>query len=143
MGDEEEVEKIFKKIKSNGLKPNVVLNNAAITGEFLLKKEKGFPKFANTTISDWERTLKTNLTGPFLIARQMDRDIVGKYPAQLINVASIYALNSPHHHIYKETPFKPFSAYSSKAGIHGLTVWLAGYWAQRDCTVNTIVPGSF
>ena len=43
MGDEEEVEKIFKKIKSNGLKPNVVLNNAAITGEFLLKKEKGFP----------------------------------------------------------------------------------------------------
>ena len=73
----------------------------------------------------------------------MDRDIVGKYPAQLINVASIYALNSPHHHIYKETPFKPFSAYSaSKAGIHGLTVWLAGYWAQRDCTVNTIAPGA-
>ena len=42
VGDEEEVEKIFKKIKSNGLKPNVVLNNAAITGEFLLKKKRDF-----------------------------------------------------------------------------------------------------
>ncbi len=45
--------------------------------------------------------------------------------------------------IYKDMPFKSFSAYSStKAGIHGLTLWLAGYWAERGCTVNTITPGA-
>ena len=61
----------------------------------------------------------------------MDRDIVGKYPAQLINISSMYALNAPHHSIYEGMPFKPFSAYSaSKAGIHGLTLWLASYWAE-------------
>ena len=38
---------------------------------------------------------------------------------------------------------KPFSAYSaSKAGIHGLTLWLAGYWALRNRTVNTFAPGA-
>ena len=78
-----------------------------------------------------------------MIARQMDRDIIGQYPATLINVASMYALNGAHHPIYEGMPFKNFSAYGvSKAGIHGLTVWLAGYWAQRGATVNTIAPGA-
>ena len=121
----------------------MVLNNAAITGEMLMGKGKSFPEFADTTVEDFERTLRTNLTGAFMVARQMDRDIVGRYPATLVNVASMYALNGAHHGIYEGMPFKNFSAYGvSKAGIHGLTVWLAGYLAKRQATVNTIAPGA-
>lgn len=143
VGDEAQVEEIFKRIMADGWEPNVVLNNAAITGELLMGAGKSFPDFANTSVADWEKTLRTNLTGAFMIARQMDRDIVGRYPAALINVASMYALNGPHHQIYEGMPFKSFSAYSTtKAGIHGLTLWLAGYWAKRQATVNTIAPGA-
>lgn len=143
VGDESQVEGIFARILADGWQPNVVLNNAAITGELLMGAGKPFPDFANTSVSDWERTLRTNLTGAFMIARQMDRDIVGRWPATLINVASMYALNGPHHQIYEGMPFKSFSAYSTtKAGIHGLTLWLAGYWAKRQATVNTIAPGA-
>lgn len=143
VGDEPQVEAIFARILADGWQPNVVLNNAAITGELLMGAGRPFPDFANTSVSDWERTLRTNLTGAFMIARQMDRDIVGRWPASLINVASMYALNGPHHEIYEGMPFKSFSAYSTtKAGIHGLTLWLAGYWAKRQATVNTIAPGA-
>ncbi len=143
VNDEASVEAIFQRILGDGWEPNVVLNNAAITGEMLMGKGKGFPDFADTTIEDFEKTLRTNLTGAFMVARQMDRDIVGRYPATLINVASMYALNGAHHGIYEGMPFKNFSAYGvSKAGIHGLTVWLAGYWAKRQATVNTIAPGA-
>jgi NAD(P)-dependent dehydrogenase (short-subunit alcohol dehydrogenase family) len=143
VGDEEQVTGIFKRVMAEGWNPNVVLNNAAITGELLMGAGKSFPSFADTSVSDWERTLRTNLTGAFMIARQMDRDIIGRYPATLINVASMYALNGPHHRIYEGMPFKSFSAYSTtKASIHGLTLWLAGYWAGRDATVNTIAPGA-
>ena len=143
VGDEVQIKDIFKRVAADGYAPNVVLNNAAITGELLMGAGKSFPDFANTTLEDWEKTIKINLTGAFLIARQMDIDIVGSYPATLINVASMYALNGPHHEIYKGMPFKSFSAYSStKAGIHGLTLWLAGYWAERGATVNTIAPGA-
>jgi len=143
VGEESQVEGIFARILADGWQPNVVLNNAAITGELLMGAGKPFPDFANTSVSDWERTLRTNLTGAFMIARQMDRDIVGRWPATLINVASMYALNGPHHQIYEGMPFKSFSAYSTtKAGIHGLTLWLAGYWAKRQATVNTIAPGA-
>jgi 3-oxoacyl-[acyl-carrier protein] reductase len=143
VSDEAQVTGIFARVVADGWQPNVVLNNAAITGELLMGAGRSFPDFADTTLSDWERTLRTNLTGAFLIARQMDRDIVGKWPATLINVASMYALNGPHHEIYEGMPFKSFSAYSTtKAGIHGLTLWLAGYWAKRQATVNTIAPGA-
>ncbi len=143
VGDETAVEAIFQKVIADGWQPNVVLNNAAITGEMLMGKGKGFPDFADTTVEDFEKTLRTNLTGAFMIARQMDRDIVGRWPSTLINVASMYALNGAHHPIYDGMPFKNFSAYGvTKAGIHGLTVWLAGYWAGRQATVNTIAPGA-
>ena len=143
VANEDEVTGIFQRILKDGWEPNVVLNNAAITGELLMGAGQPFPDFADLKVSDWEKTLRTNLTGPFLIARQMDRDIVGKWPCTLINVASMYALNGAHHRIYEGMPFKNFSAYGvTKAGIHGLTVWLAGYWAARGATVNTIAPGA-
>lgn len=143
VGDEAQVAAVFARILDDGWGPDVVLNNAAITGELLMGAGKPFPAFADTSLADWERALHTNLTGAFLVARQMDRDIVGRWPATLINVASMYALNGPHHAIYEGMPFKSFSAYSaSKAGIHGLTLWLAGYWAGRGATVNTIAPGA-
>lgn len=140
---ENEVLNIFVKLEKDHIKPNVILNNAAITGELLMGKDKEFPDFSETSIEEWENTLRVNLTGAFLIARQMDRDIIGKYPSKLINVASMYALTAPHHEIYKDMPFKSFAAYtSSKAGIHGLTIWLASYWASKGCNVNTISPGA-
>jgi NAD(P)-dependent dehydrogenase (short-subunit alcohol dehydrogenase family) len=143
VANEDEVTAIFQRILQDGWQPNVVLNNAAITGEMLMGAGQPFPDFADLKVSDWEKTLRTNLTGPFMIARQMDRDIVGKWPCTLINVASMYALNGAHHRIYEGMPFKNFSAYGvTKAGIHGLTVWLAGYWAPRGATVNTIAPGA-
>lgn len=143
VADESQVEGIFQRIMADGWEPNVVLNNAAITGEMLMGAGKSFPDFADTSVADFEKTMRVNLTGAFMIARQMDRDIIGKYPATLINVASMYALNGAHHPIYDGMPFKNFSAYGvTKAGIHGLTVWLAGYWAKRKATVNTIAPGA-
>ena len=143
VSDEAEVEGIFLRIMGDGWEPNVVLNNAAVTGELLMGRGQEFPDLAGTSVEDFEKVIRTNLTGAFMVARQMDRDIVGRYPATLVNVASMYALRGPHHGIYDGMPFRNFSAYGvSKAGIHGLTVWLAGYWADRQATVNTIAPGA-
>lgn len=143
VSNEAQVIEVFDTVLSAGHKPNVVLNNAAITGEMLMGAGKSFPSFADTELKDWEKTLQVNLTGCFLVAREMDRQIVGNWPAKLINVASMYALTAPHHDIYDGMPFKNFSAYSTtKAGIHGLTLWLASSWRKRQATVNSISPGA-
>ena len=141
--DELQVEDVFKRMLEDGLLANVFINNAAVTGELLMGEGKIFPDLANTSLLDWSSTVDVNLTGAFLIARQIDRDIAGRYPASLINISTMYALNGPHHNIYEGMPFKSFSAYSaSKAGLHGLTLWLAGYWAKQGINVNTLAPGA-
>ncbi len=103
------------------------------------RDEEVFARLFDQHIRRWSREAEDAARR----ARQMDRDIVGKWPCTLVNVASMYALNGAHHRIYEGMPFKNFSAYGvTKAGIHGLTVWLAGYWAPRGATVNTIAPGA-
>ena len=77
-----------------------------------------------------------------MIARQMDRDIVGKYPAQLINVASMYALNGPHHPIYEGMPFKSFSLTLRRKRDSWFNAMAGGILGKTYCTVNTIAPGA-
>jgi NAD(P)-dependent dehydrogenase (short-subunit alcohol dehydrogenase family) len=60
----------------------------------------------------------------------------------MVNVSSIYGLVGPDHRIYEEQAFKSFAAYSaSKAGVIGLTRWLATWWGPHAIRVNCVVPG--
>ncbi|MEQ8742980.1 SDR family oxidoreductase [Parasphingorhabdus sp.] len=124
------------------LSPSVFVNNAAITGEQMVRMGEVPGALADCSLASWRAAMDVNLTAAFLVAREMDRRFIGKRPCKLINVSSMYGLFSPHHRIYDGHQIKPFPAYSaSKAGLHGLTVWLAGYWAGKHTTVNTLSPG--
>lgn len=140
--DEKAIEDTFADIRAKDVQPNVFINNAAITSELLVREHGSFPELRDLRREDWEAALEVNLTGAFLIARQIDRDIAGRWPFRLINISTMYAFRAPHHKIYADMPFKAFCAYSaSKAGIHGLTLWLASYWADKEGNVNTLAPG--
>lgn len=121
---------------------DVVLNNAAATGEHLMKAGEVFAPFESYPLAVWEQVLRTNLTGVFLVAREGGKAMQVKSGGSLINVSSIYAVAGPDHRIYEDMPFGSFPAYSAgKAGVHGLTLWLASYWGKKGIRVNTLVPG--
>lgn len=121
---------------------DVVINNAAATGEQLMKSGNLFAGFESYPLELWEKVLRTNLTGVFLVAREGGKTMLNNGGGSLINVSSIYAMVAPDHRIYEGMPFSSFPAYSaSKAGVHGLTLWLSTYWASKGIRVNTLVPG--
>lgn len=121
---------------------DVVLNNAAATGEHLMKAGDVFAAFEDYPLSVWEQVLRTNLTGVFLVAREGGKAMLANGGGSLINVSSIYAVAAPDHRIYEGMPFSSFPAYSAgKAGVHGLTLWLSTYWGRNGIRVNTLVPG--
>ncbi len=116
--------------------------NAAITSEGLAGGGKAFPAFEDYPLALWQKAIDINLTGAFLFAREAGKVLKDGQYGSLINVASIYGIVGPDHRIYDGQPFKSFPAYSaSKAGIIGLTRWLATWWAKDGIRVNCVSPG--
>ena len=60
----------------------------------------------------------------------------------LINVANLYGVVGTDHRNYDHQPSQCFPAYSAfKAGIIGLTRWLATWWGKDGIRVNYVSPG--
>lgn len=142
VGQENDVQRLFSTAVAMFGRVDVVLNNAAATGEHLMKAGDVFAPFEDYPLQVWEQVLRTNLTGVFLVAREGGKAMRASGGGSLINVSSIYGVVAPDHRIYEGMPFSSFPAYSaSKAGVHGLTLWLSSYWGKSGIRANTLVPG--
>lgn len=139
---EHDVKSLFKKAIARFGRVDAVLNNAAATSEFMSKEKPLSGSFENYPLFAWEKVIKTNLTGAFLVAREGGKVLNQCGGGSLVNVSSIYAIAAPDHRIYKGMSFNSNPAYSAgKAGVHGLTLWLSSYWGNKKIRVNTLVPG--
>ena len=120
-----------------------VINNAAATGERLLAEGEAFAPLEDYPLDLWKKTIDTNLTGTFLVARECGKYLKSQQKGgSIINVSSIYGLVGPDHRIYEDQAFKSFPGYSaSKAGVIGLTRWMATWWGRDGIRVNSMTPG--
>lgn len=142
VGSESDVIALFETAMKHFGQVDAVLNNAAATGEHLMKVGEVFAPIESYPLAVWDQVLRTNLTGVFLVAREGGKAMLASGGGSLINVSSIYGVVGPDHRIYEDMPFSSFPAYSAgKAGVHGLTLWLATYWGRKGVRVNTLVPG--
>jgi NAD(P)-dependent dehydrogenase (short-subunit alcohol dehydrogenase family) len=102
---------------------DALINNAGIS--MLVPAE-------NTPIASWRRVIDVNLTGPFLLCRELGALMLTARSGSIINVASIAGLRGISHRV----------AYNaSKHGLIGLTSTLAGEWGGRGVRVNAVCPG--
>ena len=118
-----------------------VINNAAATGELMLKKGDAFSPFEDYPLELWMHGMNVNLTGTFLICREAGK-YMKSHGGSIINISSTYGFLAPDHRIYKNQKFKSMPSYSaSKAGVLGLTKWLSTWWAEDNIRVNSVSPG--
>ena len=117
-----------------------VINNAAATTEYLKSKGEVFKPFEEYSLDVWKHSLDVDLTGTFLVCRESGKHM--NSGGSIINISSIYGIKGPDHRIYEHQEFKSLPSYSaSKAGVIGLTNWLATWWAPKEIRVNCITPG--
>ena len=82
-------------------------------------------------LSAWQRTLDVNLTGSFLMAQTVGRQMIKQKGGKIINLASQAGSVAIDEHV----------AYcASKFGVIGLTKTLALEWGCHGITVNSISP---
>jgi NAD(P)-dependent dehydrogenase (short-subunit alcohol dehydrogenase family) len=121
----QDIEKMVKQAMAKFGKIDVLVNNAGIlrTGNA-----------EAMTQEDWDKVIQVNLTGQFLCAQAVGKQMIKQKSGKIINVASIAGLSG-----YASSA--PYSA--SKAGIILMTKVLAVEWGRYNIQVNAICPGVF
>jgi NAD(P)-dependent dehydrogenase (short-subunit alcohol dehydrogenase family) len=126
--------------KNNEQKPfDILINNSAFTTEMALAKNTSKDIFSSEI---FEKTVEVNLKGVFLCCKNFIKYHHKKNIDQrVINISTMYALHGPHHAIYKNENFFSSLSYSaSKAGVVGMTKWLATKYAIENTNFNSVSP---
>ncbi|HUF38316.1 MAG TPA: SDR family oxidoreductase [Anaerolineales bacterium] len=126
---------------------DVLVNSAAWDPKFDPDHEGGQAAnaFEDYPLDLWNRALEINLTGTFLVCREAGRIMKAQGKGSIVNLCSTYGLVGPDQRIYEregEPPrYKPVFYSVTKAGILGLTKYIATYYAGTAVRCNALTPG--
>jgi NAD(P)-dependent dehydrogenase (short-subunit alcohol dehydrogenase family) len=123
VSDEETVREISHNVIECFGRVDVLVNNAGISA--IVPAEQ-------MTLAGWQRALAVNLTGPFLMSRELGGEMLRRGSGSIVNVSSVAGLLG----------ISDRAAYNaSKHGLIGLTRTLAAEWGGRGVRVNAVCPG--
>ena len=141
---------VAQELTVSGLRVDILVNNAAIDPK--VSGDQGVletSRLENFSLDQWDMQVAVGLTGAFLCSQ-----VFGSTMAQdrkggvILNIASDLSVFSPDQRLYRKEgladdmqPVKPVTYSVIKAGLVGLTRYLATYWADKDVRCNALSPG--
>lgn len=86
----------------------------------------------------WEKVLNVNVTGTFLLSREVGKHMIERNYGKIINIASAAGLRVRPAEVTNTIGYT-----TSKAAVIHFTKDLAMKWARHNIYVNAIAPGMF
>lgn len=144
------VQNVAEELAAAHHRVDILVNNAAIDPK--VKGDQGVletSRLENFPLEQWDLQIAVGLTGAFLCSQvfgtAMAKDGKG---GVILNIASDLSVFSPDQRLYRQTdltdemqPVKPVTYSVIKAGLIGLTRYLATYWADKGVRANALSPG--
>lgn len=123
LSDRRAVSELLSWLAESGLQVDILVNNAGTIIRHPAVEHED---------EDWDHVLEVNLSAPFILARELGRQMIERRSGKIIFTASLLSfqggINVP-------------SYTASKSAIAGLTRALANEWARYGVNVNAIAPG--
>jgi NAD(P)-dependent dehydrogenase (short-subunit alcohol dehydrogenase family) len=144
------VRAVAEDLHRQGVFVDILVNNAAIDPKVRGEQDVAeTSRLENFPLAQWDMQLAVGLTGAFLCSQ-----VFGTAMAQrerggvILNIASDLSVFSPDQRLYRKAglrddmqPVKPVTYSVIKAGLVGLTRYLATYWADKGIRCNALSPG--
>lgn len=128
---------------------DILINNAANNPK-VEGGENGtsWSRLENFPLDIWDADIAVGLTGAMLCARTFGAEMARQGQGVILNIGSDLSVIGPDQRIYRkeglsneQQPVKPVTYSVVKAGLIGLTRYLATYWADRGVRANALLPG--
>jgi 2-deoxy-D-gluconate 3-dehydrogenase len=130
---------------------DILVNSAALDPKFdpdHLETASIHPNsgaFEDYPLEAWNQALDVNLTGMFLCCQAAVQPMLSKGGGVIVNLCSMYGLVGPDQRLYQRpgepAHYKPVYYSVTKAGVLGMTRYLASYYAGKNIRVNALTPG--
>lgn len=127
--DEKQVNGVVNQVLKDFGKINILVNNSGATW--------GAP-VDEMPLEAWNKVMNVNLTGTFLLSKEVGKHMVEQNFGKIINIASAAGLAVRPPEITNTIGYT-----TSKAAVIHFTKDLAMKWARHNIYVNAIAPGMF
>lgn len=128
---------------------DILINNAANNPKMEGGGDgKEWTRLENFPLSAWNADIAVGLTGALICSQVFGAEMAAQGSGVILNIGSDLAVIGPDQRLYRkeglpedQQPVKPVTYSVVKAGLVGLTRYLATYWARQGVRANVLLPG--
>ncbi len=135
LSNESNICSVLGKLKNQKIIPHILIANAS-------NRDKVGGKITDLSYQNFNNLFEVDVTGHFLLARNLVEEQDNNITSSIIFLSSIYACAGVDHSIY---PYgmspTPIHYATVKSGILGMTKYLASLWGIKNIRVNAIIAG--